>query len=110
MDIFAAVADSVFKWLMHFHVSMFRTPGLEQLTLDEHTAIVDAIEVGNPERDRIAADREQDWLCHHGSRSDDGRSARHDQISWEDEKLSLRTFFEVFIGYFYNMMKDMMDR
>ena len=35
---------------MHFHVSMFRPPGLEQLTLDEHTAIVDAIEAGNPER------------------------------------------------------------
>ena len=29
---------------------MFRPPGLEQSTLDEHTAIVDAIEVGNPER------------------------------------------------------------
>lgn len=25
-----------------------------------------------------------------------------------DEKLSLRTFFEIFIGYFYNMAKDMM--
>lgn len=25
-----------------------------------------------------------------------------------DEKLSLRTFFEIVIGYFYNMMKDMM--
>ena len=25
-----------------------------------------------------------------------------------DEKLSLRTFFEIFIGYFYNMMQDMM--
>jgi F-type H+-transporting ATPase subunit a len=25
-----------------------------------------------------------------------------------DEKLSLRTFFEIFIGYFYSMMKDMM--
>jgi F-type H+-transporting ATPase subunit a len=25
-----------------------------------------------------------------------------------DEKLSLRTFFEIFIGYFYTMMKDMM--
>ena len=31
-------------------LSMFRPPGLEQSTLDEHTAIVDAIEVGNPER------------------------------------------------------------
>ena len=25
-----------------------------------------------------------------------------------DDKLTLRTFFEIFIGYFYNMMKDMM--
>jgi F-type H+-transporting ATPase subunit a len=25
-----------------------------------------------------------------------------------DERLSLRTFFEIFIGYFYNMLKDMM--
>jgi F-type H+-transporting ATPase subunit a len=25
-----------------------------------------------------------------------------------DEKLSLRTFFEIFVGYFYNMMKEMM--
>ena len=25
-----------------------------------------------------------------------------------DEKLSLRTFFEIFVGYFYGMMKDMM--
>jgi F-type H+-transporting ATPase subunit a len=25
-----------------------------------------------------------------------------------DEKLSLRTFFEIFVGYFYSMMKDMM--
>jgi F-type H+-transporting ATPase subunit a len=25
-----------------------------------------------------------------------------------DEKLSLRTFFEIFVGYFYTMMKDMM--
>jgi F-type H+-transporting ATPase subunit a len=25
-----------------------------------------------------------------------------------DEKLTLRTFFEIFVGYFYNMMKDMM--
>ena len=48
--IFTAVVDAVFKWLMHFHVGMFRPPGLEQLTLDEHAAIVDAIEAGSPER------------------------------------------------------------
>lgn len=32
----------------------------------------------------------------------------HEQAVIPDEKLSLRTFFELFVGYFYNMMKDMM--
>ena len=32
----------------------------------------------------------------------------YDKSVIPDEKLSLRTFFEIFIGYFYNMMKDMM--
>lgn len=32
----------------------------------------------------------------------------HDQSVIPDEKLSLRTFFEIVIGYFYGMMKDMM--
>jgi F-type H+-transporting ATPase subunit a len=32
----------------------------------------------------------------------------YDESVIPDEKLSLRTFFEIFIGYFYNMMKDMM--
>lgn len=32
----------------------------------------------------------------------------YDKSVIPDEKLSLRTFFELFVGYFYNMMKDMM--
>ncbi len=32
----------------------------------------------------------------------------HDTSVIPDEKLSLRTFWEVFIGFFYDMMKDMM--
>lgn len=32
----------------------------------------------------------------------------YDKSVIPDEKLSLRTFFEIFIGYFYNLMKDMM--
>jgi DNA-binding FadR family transcriptional regulator len=48
--IFAAVSEAMFRWLMHFHLNMFRPPGLEQLTLDEHAAIVDAIEAGDGER------------------------------------------------------------
>src|SRR5262245_35208494 len=33
---------------------------------------------------------------------------KYDESVIPDEKLSLRTFFEIFIGYFYNMMKEMM--
>src|SRR5262249_29362637 len=32
----------------------------------------------------------------------------HDKSVIPDDKLSLRTFWELFIGYFYEMMKDMM--
>lgn len=32
----------------------------------------------------------------------------YDKSVIPDENLSLRTFFEIFVGYFYNMMKDMM--
>ena len=34
--------------------------------------------------------------------------SNYEQSVIPDEKLSLRTFFEIFIGYFYGMMKDMM--
>lgn len=36
------------------------------------------------------------------------RIANLDQAVIPDDKLSLRTFMEVFIGYFYDLMKDMM--
>jgi len=32
----------------------------------------------------------------------------YDKSVIPDEKLSIRTFFEIFVGYFYGMMKDMM--
>ncbi|MCA9586521.1 MAG: F0F1 ATP synthase subunit A [Myxococcales bacterium] len=32
----------------------------------------------------------------------------YDKSVIPDEKLTLRTFFEIFVGYFYNMMKEMM--
>ena len=34
--------------------------------------------------------------------------SKHDEAVIPDAKLSLHTFFEVFIGYFYDLMKDMM--
>ena len=37
-----------------------------------------------------------------------GKIADHDKSVIPDDKLSLRTFWELFVGYFYNMMKDMM--
>ncbi len=37
-----------------------------------------------------------------------GQVQNHDKAVVPDEKLSLRTFFELVVGYFYNMMKDMM--
>lgn len=37
-----------------------------------------------------------------------GLLQNHEKSVIPDDKLSLRTFFEVFIGYFYNLMKEMM--
>lgn len=36
------------------------------------------------------------------------RVTDYDKSVIPDEKLTLRTFFEIFVGYFYDMMKDMM--
>jgi DNA-binding FadR family transcriptional regulator len=41
--ILAAVSEAVFRWLTHFHVDLVRFAGLEQLTLSEHQAVLDAI-------------------------------------------------------------------
>ena len=35
-------------------------------------------------------------------------SSNHEASVIPDDKLTLRTFFEVLIGYFYDLMKDMM--
>jgi F-type H+-transporting ATPase subunit a len=37
-----------------------------------------------------------------------GQLEQHETAVIPDEKLTLRTFFEIFIGYFYGMMKDIM--
>jgi DNA-binding FadR family transcriptional regulator len=42
--IFAALSEAFFRWLSEFHVDLVHAPGLEQLTLDEHEAILAAIE------------------------------------------------------------------
>jgi GntR family transcriptional regulator, sialic acid-inducible nan operon repressor len=52
--IFVAVSEAMFNWLSHFHISLVRAPGLEQLTLSEHTRIVDAIEAGDPQATALA--------------------------------------------------------
>lgn len=48
--IFTSLSASLFDWLANFHVDLVRKPGLEQLTLDEHAAIIAAIEAGDPDR------------------------------------------------------------
>ena len=47
--IYAAVSQAVFEWLEEFYVELVRLPGAEQITLDEHQAIFEAIAVGDPE-------------------------------------------------------------
>lgn len=41
--ILAAVSQETFHWLTDFHIDLVRFPGLEQLTLLEHQAILDGI-------------------------------------------------------------------
>lgn len=48
--IFSALSAAIFDWLAQFHLDLVRQPGLEILTVDEHAAIVDAIEDGDAER------------------------------------------------------------
>tara|TARA_R110002126_G_scaffold76017_21_gene190117 strand:+ start:15029 stop:15595 length:567 start_codon:yes stop_codon:yes gene_type:complete len=47
--IFASLGAALFAWLAEFHFDLVRSPGLEQLTLAEHSQIVDAIEKGDPQ-------------------------------------------------------------
>lgn len=57
--IFASLSAALFDWLAHFHVVLVRKPGLEQLTLDEHAAIIEAIGAGDPD---LAGQRMADHL------------------------------------------------
>lgn len=47
--IFPAVSEAVFQWLAAFHVDLVQLPGAEELTLAEHTKIVDAIDAKDSE-------------------------------------------------------------
>lgn len=44
--VFTLVVEAVFGWLSEFHVTSVHRPGLEELTMREHSQIVDAIEAG----------------------------------------------------------------
>lgn len=48
--IFVTVSEAVFRWLSEFHVDLVRFPGLEELTINEHTAILDAIIDKDPDQ------------------------------------------------------------
>jgi DNA-binding FadR family transcriptional regulator len=53
----ASISSAVFDWLAQFHVETVRKPGFEQLTLDEHRAILDAIAAQDgPAAERAMAD------------------------------------------------------
>ncbi|MDW4499921.1 transcriptional regulator NanR [Sulfitobacter sp. D35] len=47
--ILSAASRSIFQWLRRFHIDMVRVPGLERLTLQEHEALLHAIEKGDPD-------------------------------------------------------------
>lgn len=47
--IFSALSEALFSWLARFHAHLVRSPGHEELTILEHTAILDAIESGDEE-------------------------------------------------------------
>ncbi len=70
--IFAALSEALFSWLAKFHAHLVRSPGHEDLTLAEHTAILDAIEAGDSER----AARE---MSDHLNRANALYSGRHNQ-------------------------------
>jgi GntR family transcriptional regulator, sialic acid-inducible nan operon repressor len=55
--IFANLSQALFEWLARFHFDLVRKPGLEQLTLAEHSQILEAIERGEPdEAAKLTAD------------------------------------------------------
>ncbi|NHB75397.1 transcriptional regulator NanR [Rhodobacter calidifons] len=52
-SIFPALSEAMFGWLAEFYTHLVRVPGTEQLTLQEHAAILAAIKA----RDSIRAER-----------------------------------------------------
>ncbi len=55
--IYAAVSQAIFEWLEEFHVELVRVRGAEQVTLNEHSAIYDAIADRDPDRAVKAMER-----------------------------------------------------
>lgn len=51
--IFPAIVEAIFQWASDYYRPLVRAPGAEQLTLEEHTRLVDAIEA----RDPVAAEQ-----------------------------------------------------
>jgi DNA-binding FadR family transcriptional regulator len=47
--IYVALAQAMFEWLAQFHADVVRAPGLEQLTIAEHTRIFERIAARDPE-------------------------------------------------------------
>lgn len=50
--IIETLCAALFEWLTNFHIDTVRKPGLERLTIAEHSLIVDAIEAREPEQAR----------------------------------------------------------
>jgi DNA-binding FadR family transcriptional regulator len=47
--IFPAIVEAIFQWAREDYQPLVRAPGAEQLTLAEHTRLVDAIEAHDPD-------------------------------------------------------------
>lgn len=48
--IFSGLSRALFDWLAHFHIDLVRKAGTEDLTIEEHGLIIDAVEARNVER------------------------------------------------------------
>jgi DNA-binding FadR family transcriptional regulator len=57
--IFVSLSSAMFTWLSNFHAHLVRSPGLENVTLSEHQAILDAIALHQVE---TAAEHMRDHL------------------------------------------------
>ena len=55
--IFTALSQAVFEWLEEFHIELVRVTGAEELTLEEHRAILEAIAEHDPDRAATAMER-----------------------------------------------------